>query len=638
MDVTLPQTRSRPPGAARVGCIVLMAALGCADDAGPRPGDPAWQGPTGGFGGSTFGPGSDGNSPWAGREAGADRSDAAADAGAADATPPDPSQFNCPEIPTAYLFEFADPHTGSPGAASELLAQAGFQVQPLPLDRDPAELRGLVFLGSFASESMAYRDYVARNVRALAAFVEGGNVLLQMTQADQTEPVPLFLPRAQVAQRYDVDVGELFALDRAHPLLAEVPLEASGALKWHFPQLGWETFLLQRGFAIVLAGDSGGRNAALMEGAHGDGRVLLSAIAADKLIGLGPDRDDFNRVFLRNLFQYTRDVCRRQARVVTASPPGRPQFSEDSFMLAVLPDTQYYSLNWPGIFTAQTSWIAANAQRLRIPYVLHLGDIVDLNTPVEWERAAEAMWLIEGIVPYALTTGNHDMGPYGNATTRYTLLNEYFSYDRTASWTSFGGAFETGKLENTYHYFSAGGRDYIVIALEWGPRDEAVAWADGVMTRHPDHYGILVTHAYMNNNDFRYDVTDTSRSQLYNPHHYGTAGSVNDGEQLWQKLVRRHAFVMVLNGHVLGDGTGYLASVTDKGNTCHQMLSNYQFRQLGGEGYMRLLEFMSDGRTVKVYSYSPLYDFFLTEPDQNLTLILDVPQRPPGMPATPTPP
>jgi hypothetical protein len=84
---------------------------------------------------------------------------------------------------------------------------------------------------------------------------------------------------------------------------------------------------------------------------------------------------------------------------------------------------------------------------------------------------------------------------------------------------------------------------------------------------------------------------------------------------------------MTLNGHVLGDGTGYLASVTDKGNTCHQMLSNYQFRQLGGEGYMRLLEFQDDGKTVKVYSYSALYDSFLPEADQNLTLTLDVPMN-----------
>ena len=154
-----------------------------------------------------------------------------------------------------------------------------------------------------------------------------------------------------------------------------------------------------------------------------------------------------------------------------------------------------------------------------------------------------------------------------------------------------------------------------------------VAWADGVMQQHPDRYGIMITHAYLNNDDFRYDRQKTCQMQAFNPHRYGTPGTVNDGEELWQKLVRKHAFVMTLNGHVLGDGTGYLASVTDKGNTCHQMLSNYQFRQLGGEGYMRLLEFQGDGKTVKVYSYSPLYDSFLPDADQNLTITLDVPMN-----------
>ena len=77
--------------------------------------------------------------------------------------------------------------------------------------------------------------------------------------------------------------------------------------------------------------------------------------------------------------------------------------------------------------------------------MFHLGDIVNQNTPLEWERAAEAMWLLEGIVPYALVTGNHDVGPSGNAANRDTLLNQYFSYDRTAAWPTFGGAFEPGR-------------------------------------------------------------------------------------------------------------------------------------------------------------------------------------------------
>jgi hypothetical protein len=61
------------------------------------------------------------------------------------------------------------------------------------------------------------------------------------------------------------------------------------------------------------------------------------------------------------------------------------------------------------------------------------------------------------------------------------------------------------------------------------------------------------------------------------------------------------------------------------------MLSNYQFRNLGGEGYMRLLEFKPDGKTVQVSTYSPLYDSYLTDADQSYSFTLDWP----AMPAAP---
>jgi 3',5'-cyclic AMP phosphodiesterase CpdA len=549
--------------------------------------------------------------------------------GAADAGRPDSAAFNCPLVPTVYLMQYADPYTGVAGDASQLLAAAGFDVEPLPLDRDPRQLRGLIYFGSFVSESAAYRDYLARNSSNLDGFAQAGNVVIQMTQADQTEVSPPFLPNDQTVRRTDLDVGVLAAIDPRHPLLAGVPLDGDGNLVWKAARVGWETYGAQSGFAVLLAADHNGGNPALLEAADGDGRLLLTSMALDKPEGAGIDRDDFNRAFFRDLFQYTRDVCRGQAAAVNVTPaPDAPMFGGGTFMLAVLPDTQFYSMSYPGIYLAQTSWIVANAQRLRIPYVFHLGDIVNQNSPLEWQRAAQAMGLLEGVVPYTVAPGNHDLGPGGSALDRDTLLDQYFSYDRTAAWPTFGGAYQVGALENTYHLFSAGGRDYIVLSLEWGPRDEVLAWADDVMTHNPRRYGILVTHAYLNNDDLRYDITDAAHPQDYDPHQYGTAGGVNDGEEIWQKLVRKHAFVMTLSGHVLGDGTGYLPSVTDKGNTCHQMLSNYQFRPQGGEGYMRLLEFQPDNHTVRVYTYSPLYDALLVEPDQTFAFTLDVPVGP----------
>ncbi|MGE0190480.1 MAG: hypothetical protein AB7T63_00425 [Planctomycetota bacterium] len=180
-----------------------------------------------------------------------------------------------------------------------------------------------------------------------------------------------------------------------------------------------------------------------------------------------------------------------------------------------------------------------------------------------------------------------------------------------------------GKLDSTWRTFEAGGQRWVAIALEWGTRPETILSANRIMGQHRDPRGILITHAYLNSNGRRYDPTDTAHPQRFNPYQYRTPGGVSDGEELWQKLVRKHRFELVLNGHVLGDGTGYLASTTDLGNTCHQMLANFQMRELGGEGYLRLLEFRPDGRTVQVKTYSPLYDRFLLEPDQQFQITLD---------------
>ena len=310
------------------------------------------------------------------------------------------------------------------------------------------------------------------------------------------------------------------------------------------------------------------------------------------------------------------------------SDPGAPEtpfpIGPGSTVFVVLPDTQVYSLEYPGVFAGQTEWIADNVEALDIRYVFHLGDVVNDGTVGEWKRARDAMAKLDGVVPYMVVPGNHDYQHWEKSLNRNTSLSSWFRYEEAAAMPTFGGAYVEGLTENTYHLFSAAGHDWIALALEWGPRNEVVAWADAVMHEHPDRLGILVTHAYLNNNDRRYDHTDTVHSQAFNPHNYEMPGSVNDGEELWQKLVRHHRFVMTLSGHVLGDGTGYLASRTDLGNTCHQMLSNYQMRAMGGEGYLRLLELHPDGRTIDVRTFSPTLDSYLEDPDHEFSFELDL--------------
>ena len=271
---------------------------------------------------------------------------------------------------------------------------------------------------------------------------------------------------------------------------------------------------------------------------------------------------------------------------------------EGSTSLAVLPDTERYSDDYPQYFEAQTAWIAESYRRRNIAYTIHLGDITQHNAPAEWKVARSCFDMLEGRVPYALAPGNHDYE--GNAPERLTSrLSEYFPVSSIKKWPTFGGVFQEGRLENSFHLLRIGKRDWIILVLEMGPRNEVLAWANKILERHGERLGLLVTHAYLFRNNTRYD--HRLGKQRASPHGWG-----NDGEELWQKLVRRHRNMMiVLSGHVSTGGLGYLASEGDYGNTVHQMMVDYEKMRGGGKAYMRLLEFLPDGKKVQVWTYSP---------------------------------
>ncbi|MBX3414879.1 MAG: metallophosphoesterase [Pirellulales bacterium] len=287
-------------------------------------------------------------------------------------------------------------------------------------------------------------------------------------------------------------------------------------------------------------------------------------------------------------------------------------FVEGSFTIAALPDTQVYCERYPQHFYQQTEWIAANKDARDIQFVLHLGDITNRNTKEQWEVAQRAMQTLDGVVPYSLSLGNHDYGPGGNATTRETFMNDYFPLAKARQQKSLAGLFDEQRLDNSYHLFNTRGQDFLVLALEWGPRDEVVAWAHEVAAKYPDHKKILTTHAYMYYDETRYDWEKYGKKQTWNPHSYGTAqleGGTNDGEELWNKLVAKNGnFFLTVNGHVLRDGLGRMTSSHPAGGDVHQHLVNYQMKEEGGQAFLRLYEFLPDGETLQVKAYSPSTD------------------------------
>jgi hypothetical protein len=288
------------------------------------------------------------------------------------------------------------------------------------------------------------------------------------------------------------------------------------------------------------------------------------------------------------------------------------------FTLAVLPDTQMYAWKFPELYPAQTKWIAENARRYHMAYVLHVGDITQHNTNSQWEVAVRAHALMAAVVPCAVTVGNHDLGPEGRATSRDSEFTKFFPLESFRKWPTFGGVYdrEPQRTENNFHRFEAGGRKWLILALEFGPRDDVVRWANEVVAQHPDHSAILVTHAYLRPDNSRFDrriLLEAAKNKVQRNKgidQYALSKSpegYNDGEDLWQKLVAKHRnFSLVVSGHVTV--TGRLDSVGEHGNTVHQMLVDYQSLPNGGDGYLRLLMFHPDGETVTVRDYSPVLD------------------------------
>jgi hypothetical protein len=212
----------------------------------------------------------------------------------------------------------------------------------------------------------------------------------------------------------------------------------------------------------------------------------------------------------------------------------------EPFTLAILPDTQYYVVRngagRPEMFFAQTRWIATHRDEENIVFVLHEGDVTDQNTEGEWLRGRAAMRVLDGVVPYAITPGNHDgLGQRLSLTERFNRHFPVTDYERLPT---FGGVFEPGKLDNSYHFFSAGGVDWMVLVLEFGPRDVVLTWANEVVAAHPERRVIVLTHAHL----YPDDTLQGAPEHRENP---TAVGRQNNGTDVWEKAVapaRQHCF------------------------------------------------------------------------------------------------
>ena len=269
----------------------------------------------------------------------------------------------------------------------------------------------------------------------------------------------------------------------------------------------------------------------------------------------------------------------------------------DKFTIIVLPDTQYYSDDYPWIFENQTRWIAENKESRNIVFVTHLGDLVDHWWSIEeWENANTSMSKLEGL-PFGVFPGNNDGIGTSNELTNY---NNYFGFSRFNNESWYGGAYQNVNTNN-YQLFSAGGDDYLIFHIQFNPSDNILVWAGDVIDQYPGRRVIVSTH------DFVHGFYPTiSRSTI--------------GRIIWKKLVEPHAdqIFLVLSGHY--ENEVRITSLVED-NFVHQLLSDYQGRSNGGDCWLRIIEFFPSIDEIAIKTYSPYLNKY--ETDSNSQFILD---------------
>src|SRR5215211_2545355 len=275
------------------------------------------------------------------------------------------------------------------------------------------------------------------------------------------------------------------------------------------------------------------------------------------------------------------------------------------FTIIVLPDTQHYSDEFPEIYMSQTQWILEHKDDLNIVFVSHMGDIVQHNDmdESEWKAADAAMSLLDGVVPYAVLPGSHDMQVGGEA----IYYQQYFSASRFEEYDWWGGSFE----DNHYNYqlFSAGGDDYIIVHTQYCPSDAGLAWANEVVKQWPERKAIVATHSYLEIHG------------LWVKNCQNKSNGDTNGAKMWNRLIKKNLNVfMVLAGHIPGFGR----RDDFEGRVVYQLLADYQDMPLGGSGYLRIMTFEPQNDIIRVSTYSPYLDEYLEDSGNKFDLAFDM--------------
>ena len=295
-----------------------------------------------------------------------------------------------------------------------------------------------------------------------------------------------------------------------------------------------------------------------------------------------------------------------------------PTDYEFSFM--VIGDTQIVT-RWDANGLGKIyDYVISNVQKKKVKHVMGLGDITDSDNSREWGFATKQIARMDGVVPYSIVRGNHDIYSTRNHpdnTSKKDSMNYESPFDEfygaedspyAKQYTYFydyGEGKENFRARNTVHFFSSSSRDYMVVALDYGPNDDILAWANGIIEAHPYHNVIITTHSYL-----QADGTTLDKGESVYPSR--NFADSNDGDKMWEKLISKHEnVVMVLCGHMSCEDVLMVKRNGVNGNEVTQFLIDPQGMDTKPDG---------SGNGGADYSKGMVATFYVDENGEDITV------------------